>query len=225
MPAGAPQPSLAALPVPGNEVKEPAGQTALSQHVLFAAGIPGQRVCPEPGACPALPCRARAIPARGLCLQPRGERRPRGLRACPALPRSVCRRGRAGKGPRRQARGAALGPLIAPGRSVGAAASRASPAPSRCWRWARGRRRRGGTAPAPLPGRDGPRCWRGNPGWTGRRSARRRTLRRGEEGTGRRYRGPRCRPKPGERARPPLPPGRAPSGRVGSGLPWAISAQ
>lgn len=70
----------------------------------------------------------------------------------------------------------ALASLIAPGRSVGAAASRASRAPSRCWLPARGSRGVGGVPP---PGRGGPRCWRGNPGWTGRCSAPRRTLRPG----------------------------------------------
>lgn len=110
---------------------------------------------------------------------------------------------------------ATLGPLIAPGRSVGAAASRASPAPSRCWRWARGSQRRGRTALVPPPGRDGPRCWRGSPGWTGRCSDRRRSLGR-REGRGRaaRYRGaPRCLPPAPRAARgaraPPLPQGRA----------------
>lgn len=105
-----------------------------------------------------------------------------------------------GRRPRRwrKARDAVFpGPFIAPGRSVGAAASRASPAPSRCWRWARGSRRRGGAAPAPPPGTSGPRCWRGSRGWTGRCSARRHTLRRGgAEVTAARYsRGP---------GRPPL---------------------
>lgn len=73
-----------------------------------------------------------------------------------------------------------LASLIALGRSVGAAASRASRAPSRCWRPARGSRGVGG---APPPGRGGPRCWRGSPDWTGCCWAPRRTLRpgRGEE--------------------------------------------
>lgn len=175
--AGTPQPSLAARPHARECTKEPAGQTALSQHVLFAAGIPGQRVCPEPRGC--LPCRDAGHPgpraAGRFGWSPRGKRRPRVLRGCRSLPRGV-------RGAQR-ARGFPLRPLIAPGRSVGAAASRASPAPSPCWRWATGSRRHGGTAPAPPPGRDGPRCWRGSPGWTRRCSDRRRTLAEGGTGT------------------------------------------
>lgn len=175
--------------MPGNALKEPAGQTALSQHVLFAAGIPGQRVSRAPG--PARPAGVREIPGRGrarrFACSPRGKRRPKGLRGRPSRPRSVCRRRTgAGSGPGGRRGVASLGPFIAPGRSVGAAASRASPAPSRCWRWARGSRRRGRTALVPPPGRDGPRCWRGSPGWTGRCSDRRRTLGRGRAEAGQR---------------------------------------
>lgn len=178
----------------------------LSHSMLYLQrGFQGSARVPSPGLCP--PCRgAGKSPAGGrrgaLPAAPEGSGGPRGSGAAPLAREAFA--GGAGRGV------PALRPLIAPGRSVGAAASRASPAPSRCW--ARGSRRRGGTALVPPPGRDGPRCWRGSPGWTGRCSGRRRSLRRAEHGdTAARYRG--CRaasPVRGERGcpAPPLPPAR-----------------
>lgn len=199
---------------------QPARQLSDSTFYL-QRGFQGSACVPSPGVC--LPCRRAGDSGPGsggaLCLQPQREPAAQGVPGLPLWPGKRLQEA-AGRGrrPRQQARGAALRPLIAPGRSVGAAASRASPAPSRCWRWARGSRRRGGTALVPPPGRDGPRCWRGSPGWTGRCSARRRTLRRGE---GRRhaarYRGaPRCSPRvprgaggsPGPASIPRAAPGR-----------------
>lgn len=72
-------------PMPGNALKEPAGQTALSQHVLFAAGIPGQRVSRAPG--PARPAGVREILAGGgrgaSPAAPEGSGGPRGSGAAP----------------------------------------------------------------------------------------------------------------------------------------------
>lgn len=199
---------------------QPARQLSHSTFYL-QRGFQGSACVPSPGVC--LPCRRAgdSWPGAGeaLCLQPQREAAAQGA---PGLllwhEKRLQEAAEGGRRPRRQARGAGPQPLIAPGRSVGAAASRASPAPSRCWRWARGSRRRGGTALVPPPGRDGPRCWRGSPGWTGRCSARRRTLRRGKgRGHAARYRGvPRCPPRvprgagasPGPASIPRAAPGR-----------------
>lgn len=168
--------------------KQQARQLSYSTFYL-QRGFQGSACVPSPGVC-LPPGGPRAGTRRGaLPPAPEGGRGTSSAGAAPVtqeafVGRDWARGGRprAGGGQRprsRQRVGGGAGPLIAPGRSVGAASCQASPGRSRCWRWARGSRRRGGAAPAPPPGRGGPRCWRGSPGWTGRCSARRRTLRRG----------------------------------------------
>lgn len=150
-----------------------------------------------------------AAPGGGIASNPDGS----GAGAAPPA-REVLRGGgtRSSRGQPRNRRWPR--PLIAPGRSVGAAASRASRAPSRCWRLARGSRRDGGAAPAPPPERGGPRCWRGSPGWTARHSAPSRSLAPGRAA----YRGP-----PSRDPRPPAAPGPPPAAGLTVGHLGAVA--
>lgn len=97
--AGTPQPSLAARPHARECTKEPAGQTALSQHVLFAAGIPGQRVCSRAPGLPALSGCGTSRPEGGgtLWLEPQREAAAQGAPGLPLSPEGRSR-GAAGAG-------------------------------------------------------------------------------------------------------------------------------